>query len=115
MSTALHGFYATSRHGSTVHRLYHHTARVSATVTVRPTRPGECVRLDVQEHYGGRWQARLSRPCAALSRTSKATMSLAASKEALGYPYRIRAVFIPGRDTTVSGALSGWRYLMIEK
>jgi hypothetical protein len=41
-------------------------------------------------------------------------VSFAASREALGFPYRIRAVFIPGRDTTVSGAQSGWHYLMIE-
>jgi hypothetical protein len=72
------------------------------------------VRLEVQEHYRGRWQARPSTPCAALSRTSKVTVSFAASREALGFPYRIRAVFIPGRDTTVNGGQSGWQYLMIE-
>ena len=111
----LRGFFGSAKHGSSVYRLYHHAAKVRAAVTVTPTRPGECVRLQVQEYYHGQWRARGSTPCAALGKTSKVTASLAARRLARGHPYRIRAVFIPGRDTTVHRADSGWHYLMIEK
>lgn len=111
----LRGFFGSTKHGSTVYRLYHHAAKVRAAVTVTPSRPGECVRLQVQEYYHGQWRVRGSTPCAALGRTSKFTASLAARRLALGHPYRIRAVFIPGRDTTVHRADSGWHYLIIEK
>jgi hypothetical protein len=115
VALALHGFYATSRHGSTMYRLYHRSGRVRATVKVTPKMPRGCVRLEVQEHYRGKWHARLSTRCAALSSTSKLTASIAASNEAPGQPYRIRAVLVPGRHATVSGADSGWQYFVIER
>ncbi len=80
-----------------------------------PSRPGECVRLQVQEDYHGQWRVRGSTPCAALGQDQQSHRVPRGQEPALGLPYRIRAVFISGRDTTVHRADSGWHYLIIEK
>jgi hypothetical protein len=110
----LHGSYATSRRGAIVYLLYHHSARVRATVTVTPKRPGECVVLRVQEFSRGSWQFRFATPCAALSVAGKAVASFAASRATVGHQYRVHAAFLPGRDTTVVSAQSAWQYLMTQ-
>ena len=112
VAMTLHGFYKTSRHGSVVYHLYHHTAKVSAAVHVTPVRPGECVRLQLQEFYRGKWVGRLRTKCAALSRKGEVTTAIPAKKAAIGHPYRLRADFIPGHDTTVRSAPSDWQYIM---
>jgi hypothetical protein len=50
-----------------------------------------------------------------LNASSQASDSLPAGRDAIRRPYRIRAVFLPGHDTTVTGAGSRWRYFMIER
>jgi hypothetical protein len=112
VAVTLHGFYRTSRRGSIVYYLYHHTAKVSAAVHVTPVRPGECVRLELQEFYRGKWVGRLRTKCAALSRKGEVTTAMPAKKAAIGHPYRFRADFIPGHDITVRSADSDWQYIM---
>jgi len=114
VAATLRGFYASARHGSIVYRLYHRRAQLSAAVRVRPARPGDCVRLQVQEHYRGAWRDRLTTACAALNKDGKVTASVAARREERGHLYRIRALFIPGRDTTVTRAESGWLHFEVE-
>jgi hypothetical protein len=114
VAATLRGFYGSTRHGSIVYRLYHRTARVSAAVRVTPARPGDCVRLQLQEHVRGGWRDRLTTACAALSKAGKVTASIAARKEARGHLYRIRALFIPGSDTTVTRGESSWLHFEVE-
>jgi hypothetical protein len=113
VAATLHGYYATIRHGSIVYRLYRDTARVSVAVRVGPARPGDCVRLQLQEYYRGDWRNRLTTACGALNQAGDVTESLAASREAHGYPYRIRALFLPGTDTAVTAAQSSWLYFEV--
>ena len=115
VAMTLHGFYKTAQHGSIVYHLYHHTATVSAAVRVTPVRPGACVRLALQEFYRGKWRARFTTGCAALGRRGHVTATVPAKKAAVGHPYRTRAVFVPGHDTTVAGAESDWQYLMTKR
>ena len=115
VTLALHGYYGSATHDSLPFLLFHQSAEVSDAVTVTPSRPGECVRIEVQEYYQSAWVGRLNTPCTALSSVSKVTVNFAASTLARGYPYRVRASFIPSTDPTIVGTNSSWQYIMGEK
>ena len=70
-----------------------------------------------------RWPARSSRRCRAVTTTGCATLNsksqasgyLVVSKYALGVPYRVRADYIRGKDTSNLDADSGFLSFMVER
>lgn len=110
--TASIGGYYGSKPG---YRLYHHTARVDLSAAVAPVKKGECVQFQVQEYVNKTWRAVATTGCATLNSKSQASGYLAVSKYALGIPYRVRADYIRGKDTTNLDADSGFLSFMVEK
>ncbi len=115
VSTKISGYYASERIGSVAYRLYHHTAKLSAAVSVAPNKHGECVKLEVQEFSKGQWHASLVTGCAKLGTRSTAGIGLALSHDALGVHYRIRGDYLHGSDITNLSAESGWQYFVVAK
>jgi hypothetical protein len=109
------GFYGTRKIGSAAYRLYHHSARIYLTVSVGPGKPGECVKIEVQEHYNGAWHANEMTGCSALNASSQLYGSLTVSNGDRGYYYRVRADYIrSARDISNVSSDSGWQYVMPE-
>jgi hypothetical protein len=111
VTAAIGGYYGTK----SGYRLYHHTARVGLSAVVAPVKKGECVQFQVQEYVKKAWRAVMTTGCATLNGKSQANGSLSVSKYALGVPYRVRADFIRGKDTTNLDADSGFLSFMVEK
>ncbi len=111
VTAAIGGYYGTK----SGYRLYHHTARLDLSAAVAPVKKGECVQFQVQEYVKKAWRAVMTTGCATLNSKSQAGGSLSVSKYALGIPYRVRAVYARGKDTTNLGAASGFLSFMVEK
>jgi hypothetical protein len=111
VTAAIGGYYGTK----SGYRLYHHTARVDLSAAVAPVKKGECVQFQVQEYVNKTWRAVATTGCATLNSKSQASGYLAVSKYALGIPYRVRADYIRGKDTTNLDADSGFLSFMVEK
>jgi hypothetical protein len=113
VTAAIGGYYGTK----SGYRLYHHTARLDLSAAVAPVKKGECVQFQVQEYVKKAWRAAMTTGCAILNSKSQAGGSLSVSKYALGLgvPYRVRAVYVRGKDTTNLGVGSGFLYFMVEK
>jgi hypothetical protein len=110
------GYYASTKAGSTTYRLYHRSGRVTAAIAVAPGKPGECVKLEVQEYYRGAWHAKGTTGCTTLNSSSRASAYLAAKNASLGYHYRVRADYVrSSKDTSNLSADSGWQYFIVEK
>ena len=111
VTAAIGGYYGTK----SGYRLYHHTARLDLSAAVAPVKKGECVQFQVQEYVKKAWRAVITTGCATLNSKSQASDSLSVGKYALGVPYRVRADFIRGKDTTNLDADSGFLSFMVEK
>ncbi len=111
VTAAIGGYYG-SKPG---YRLYHHTARVGLSAAVAPAKPGECVQFQVQEYVSKTWRAVATTGCATLNSKSQASGYLVVSKYAVGVPYRVRADYIRGKDTSNLDADSGFLSFMVEK
>ena len=111
VTAAIGGYYG-SKPG---YRLYHHTARVGLSAAVAPAKPGECVQFQLQEYVSKTWRAVATTGCATLNSKSQASGYLGVSKYALGVPYRVRADYIRGKDTSNLDADSGFLSFMVEK
>ena len=111
VTAAIGGYYGTKPG----YRLYHHTARLNLSAAVAPNKRGECVQFQVQRYVNKAWRAVTTTGCATLNSKSQAGGSLPVSKYALGAPYRVRAVYVRGKDTTNLGAASGFLYFLVEK
>jgi hypothetical protein len=110
--TASIGGYYTTKSG---YRLYHHTARLGLSAAVAPVKPGECVQFQVQEYVKKAWRAVMTTGCATLDGKSRAGGSVSVSTYALGVPYRVRADFVRGEDTTNLDADSSFVSFMVGK
>ena len=111
---SVRGYYGTRRSGSRTYKLFHRSGHLDLTVTVRPNKHGECTKVQIEEYVRGTWYAAES-ACAYLSRTSKAEGTFTLRQTDLGYPYRIRALYI--RNASDVTNLSGdgvWQYFMVE-
>lgn len=103
------GYYGISKKGSVTYLLFRKSAKLKATVTVLPAKPGECVKVQSQYYYKDAWHADVTSGCITLSNNSTATGYLTLSKDHLGYPYRIRVDYIRGKDVSNLSASSGWQ------
>jgi hypothetical protein len=110
------GYYGNKRVGGTTYRMYHRSGDLYVTVAVGPNKPGECVRIEVQEHYSGAWRANELTGCAALDGASRLYGFLTVSNGDLGYEYRVRADYVRSIiDVSNLSSDSGWQYVMPEK
>jgi hypothetical protein len=108
------GYFASKIVGSVTYRLYHSAKRLTAAAAVAPDKHGECVKFDMQEFYKGTWYDRLT-GCGALGTKSTIGTSVALGNADLGYRYRLRAVYLRGKDTTNLSADSAWQHFIVEK
>lgn len=114
VTEALSGYYGSKVIGSTTYRLYHRTAVLRATGTVAPGKKGQCLRFEVQEHANGRWYTQLTN-CGTLSSSSQVVGSFTLTHADIGYPYRIRAVYLQfATDYSNADNDSPWQYLKVE-
>jgi hypothetical protein len=107
------GYYGTAKKGSVKYLLFRKSAKLKATVTVRPAKFGECVRLQSQYYYKDAWHAAVTSGCITLNKSSAATGNLTLSKDHLGYPYRVRVDYLRGKDVSNLSANSGWQYFKV--
>ncbi len=115
MSETLSGYYASTRIGGITYRLFHRRALMHVHVTVRPNKSGQCVKLELQEHYHGAWHGVTTR-CGTLNSSSKISAAVRLTHANLGYHYRIRADYIrSSKDTTNLNNDSAWRYFIVKR
>jgi hypothetical protein len=108
------GYFATNVYNGTTYRVYHHTALLSVAVAVTPGKPGECVKLGVQELISGSWVNNVTTGCGILNSSSKVTGAINLTNADLGFRFRIHAAFYPSsRDVTNVGYYSGWFYFQV--
>ena len=108
------GYYTSNTFNGVTYRVYHHTAHLTAAVTVTPNKHGECVRLAVQELINGAWVVNVTSGCATLNSSSKASGYLILTNADLGFRFRVRAVFYPGsKDLTNASYPSSWFYFQV--
>src|SRR5262245_2135557 len=115
VSEALSRYYASRRIGAIMYRLFHRHTLMHVTVTVHPNKSGQCVKFEIQEHFGGAWHGGTTK-CARLTSSSKITVTVGLARADLGYHYRIRADYVrSSKDTTNLGNDSVWRYFIVKR
>jgi hypothetical protein len=109
------GYYTTAKHGSTTYKVFHHTARLTAAVTVGPNKKGECVQVEVQDYYSGGWHANLTTGCGTLNSSSQISGYFTLTN-ATGGLFRIRADYVrSSSDKKNLGSDSSWSYFSVVK
>ena len=110
------GYFTSNTFNGTTYRVYHHTSPLTATVTVTPGKPGECVRLGVQELVDGTWVNNVTTGCGTLNGSSKVAGEIILTNADLGFRFRIHAAFYPSsKDVTNVGYHTGWFYFQVVK
>jgi hypothetical protein len=113
VSMSISGYYTSEYIGSTLYRVFHHTATLDAPVTVSPNKHGECVEMEIQEYYNGTWYANGITGCGTLSSASKVTWHIGLT-HATGGQFRMRADYIrSSADRTNLNADSSWYYFIV--
>jgi hypothetical protein len=115
VAESIGGYYTSTHYGSTLYRVYHHTADLRESVAVTPNKSGECVKVEVQIYYQGKWYADLTTSCGDLNSASKIS-GLFSLSQATGYRYRIRADYVrSSKDISNLSNDSGWLYFVVVK
>jgi hypothetical protein len=110
------GYYGSKNIGGTTYRVYHQSNYLYVTVAVGPNKPGECARIEVQEHYSNAWRANELTACAALDGSSRLYGYLTVNNGDPGYEYRVRADYVrSSSDPSNLSSDSGWQYVMPER
>ncbi|MGW3444835.1 Ig-like domain-containing protein [Streptomyces sp. NPDC001076] len=115
LSETLSGYYTSTHYGSTLYRVYHHTAKEQLDVTVTPNKAGQCILFRVQRYYSGAWHTQTTTSCAALSSAGagRHKMSLTSS---VGSRFRIAAEYVhSSRDTTNPSTWGAWQYFTVKQ
>ncbi|MFF7469446.1 choice-of-anchor D domain-containing protein [Streptomyces sp. NPDC008092] len=115
VSEKLSGYYTNTHYGSTLYRVYHHTAKEQLDVTVTPGKAGQCILFRVQRYYSGAWHTQTTTPCAALSSASagRHRMSLTNSVDSR---FRIAAEYVrSSRDNTNLSTWGAWQYFTVRQ
>jgi hypothetical protein len=110
VTASIGGYYGTK----SGYRLYHHTARLKLSAAVTPAKKGECVEFQVQKYVKKAWRAVVTTGCARLNAKSGASGALVGGKYAQGIPYRVRADYLRGNDTSNLDADSGFLDFMVK-
>jgi hypothetical protein len=111
LADSLSGYYKTTTVAGLNYHLYHRNATLKDLVTVTPSKPGECVRFEVQKSVNGVWHPNTISGCAALNKWSQ---TMRTSKLSSTGWYRFRPDFTASaKDTTNVSTDGGWLYYVI--
>ncbi|WP_019072272.1 Ig-like domain-containing protein [Streptomyces hokutonensis] len=115
ISETLSGYYTSTHYGSTLYRVYHHTAKEQLDVTVTPDKAGQCILFRVQRYYSGAWHTQTTTPCAALSSASAGRHKMSLTNS-VGSKFRIAAEYVhSSRDTTNPSTWGAWQYFTVRQ
>jgi hypothetical protein len=104
------GYYTSTHVGSTLYRVYHHTAEPGVAAAVSPDKTGECMKFTLQQYYSGAWHTIFTVACAKLDSIS-ATSGHLILKNATGKRFRIEAEYLPSAsDHGNLATTSPWLY-----
>ncbi|MEU4092637.1 hypothetical protein [Streptomyces sp. NPDC026673] len=113
VAETLSGYYTSTHYGSTLYRVYHHTAKEKLNVTVTPNKAGQCVLYRVQQYYSGAWHTLTTSPCYALSSASTGAGSVSLS-HAINGRFRLAAEYVhSSKDTTNVSTWGAWQYFTV--
>gem|GEM_PF-610985 len=115
ISETLSGYYTSTTYGSTVYRVYHHTAKEQLDATVTPNKAGQCIVFRVQRYYSSAWHTQTTTPCAALSSSSTGRHQMSLSKW-VGSRFRVAAQYVhSSRDNTNLSTWGAWQYFTVKQ
>ncbi|WP_316771068.1 hypothetical protein [Streptomyces sasae] len=115
VAESLTGSYTTTHYGSTLYRVYHHTAKAKLDVTVAPAKPSQCVRFQIQRYTSGAWHTESTSACHALTSRSTTATSVTLTRST-GSRFRIRAEYVPsGQDTGNLGTWGACQYYAVRQ
>ncbi|MFE9440384.1 choice-of-anchor D domain-containing protein [Streptomyces sp. NPDC006602] len=110
ISQKLSGYYTSTYYGSTLYRVYHHTAGERLDITVAPNKAGQCVVFHVQRYYSGAWHTQTTTPCAALSSTSTGRQQMSLTR-AVNSRFRVASEYRhSSTDNTNLSTWGAWQY-----
>jgi YVTN family beta-propeller protein len=114
VTESLSGYYTNTHYGSTLYRVYHHTAKAKLNTTVMPNKAGQCFRFQTQRYYSSAWHTLTTSACSALSTTSTGSGAMALTR-AIGYNLRMRAEYVHStNDNTNLSTWGTWQYLTVK-
>ncbi|MEU6317016.1 choice-of-anchor D domain-containing protein [Streptomyces sp. NPDC047009] len=115
ISEKLSGYYTNTHYGSTLYRVYHHTAKEQLAVTVSPNKAGQCVVFRVQRYYSGAWHTQSTTPCSSLSSTSTGHQQMSLTK-AVNSRFRVAAEYVhSSKDNTNLTTWGAWQYFTVRQ
>ncbi len=115
VSETLSNYYGSRHIGGVTYRLFHRHALMHVHVTVRPSKSGQCLKFELQEHYRGAWHGATTR-CIHLDGSSKISIRFNLTSADLGYDYRIRADYVrSSKDITNLSNDSAWKYFIVKR
>ncbi|MFE9454572.1 hypothetical protein [Streptomyces sp. NPDC006739] len=115
VSESLSGYYGSTRYGSILYRVYHHTAKAELNVTVTPNKAGQCVQFQTQRYYGGAWHTQSTSSCHTLSTTSTTSATLGLTKT-VSSRFRLRARYVhSNKDTGNLNTWGAWQYFTVRQ
>jgi hypothetical protein len=107
---SVRGYYGSQQ----TYKLFHRSGKLDLTVTVSPNKHGQCVRVQLEEYYQGTWYS-AEGACGYLTKASKASGTFTLSSANVGYPYRIRALYIRSASDVSNLSNDGaWVYFKVE-
>ncbi|WP_127356545.1 hypothetical protein [Actinacidiphila soli] len=113
VSESLSGYYTNTHYGSTLYRVYHHTAKAKLNTTVTPNKAGQCVRFQVQRYYSSAWHTLSTSSCHTLSKTSSGYGTLSLTN-AINSKFRMRAEYVhSSKDTTNLSTWGAWQFFTV--
>ncbi|WP_329230253.1 choice-of-anchor D domain-containing protein [Streptomyces canus] len=115
ISEKLSGYYTSTHYGSTLYRVYHHTAKEQLDATVTPNKAGQCIKFRVQRYYSGAWHTQTTTPCSALSSASAGRHKMALTSS-VNSRFRIAAEYVhSSRDNTNLSTWGAWQYFTVRQ
>lgn len=112
VSESVSGYYASTRIGGVLYRVYHHTDTLRLGAAVAPDKHGECAQATLEIYYRGRWYSATTR-CKPLSSSSTFTTLISLTKDS-GFRFRIRVgYFRSSNDITNLNNYSAWAYFEV--
>jgi hypothetical protein len=116
VAMASSGFYTSAKYNGITFYVYHHTARLSRTVTVTPSKAGEHLELVLQQWQDNSWTSKPAKVFSGTLNSKSQDSGYLTLSTMTGGRFRIRAVFVPARaDVTNVSTATGWFYFSVVK
>ncbi|MFC4035886.1 hypothetical protein ACFO3J_31110 [Streptomyces polygonati] len=115
LAETLGSYYTSTRVGTTLYRVYHHTASAVLKAAVTPHKTSQCAHFQEQRFSGGAWHTLLTTGCSPLSSagTAYGRFSLV---HATNGSFRLRAEYAQSpKDTTNVTTWGAWEYITVKK